>query len=359
MLTMKTTEKDMQIIEQNTTRNKSGALIEIKKGFPDRISLWADAYFEFEVTTGEASRKVQKRDLGIFVEFMMTEEGSDERVKWTPRLSKTFKNYLKNNETGKKPYMDRTINRTLAHLKTFAKWVHKLRPFPLGDPMAKMKLLPVGSGLEVERAISAKERRRILDAADFLAEEGGMSKDRHRFRTKTRPKRKGYRGYRNRAIVYVLIETGMRRAAVTKIDLKDVDFKRHMIKVEEKGGLDHAYQISREGIEAVQAYIEHERVGDFDKWNSPSLFLSAASNPHGDGRLNERGINTLWDKICAAAGVEGKTPHSARHAMGRHIMEKTGNVAAIQRQLGHKNATYSLQYARITEKELDAALNDR
>ena len=45
--------------------------------------------------------------------------------------------------------------------------------------------------------------------------------------------------------------------------------------------------------------------------------------------------------------------------MGRHIMEKTGNVAAIQRQLGHKNATYSLQYARITEKELDAALNDR
>ncbi|MBU0992100.1 MAG: hypothetical protein KJ737_06360 [Proteobacteria bacterium] len=232
----------MQIIEQNTTRNKSGALIEIKKGFPDRISLWADAYFEFEVTTGEASRKVQKRDLGLFVEFMMTEEGSDARVKWTPRLSKTFKDYLKNNENGKKPYMDRTVNRTLAHLKTFAKWVHKLRPFPLGDPMAKMKLLPVGSGLEVERAISAKERRRILDAADFLAEEGGMSKDRNRFRTKTRPRRKGYRGYRNRSIVYVLIETGMRRAAVTKIDLKDVDFKRHIIKVEEKGGLDHAYQ---------------------------------------------------------------------------------------------------------------------
>jgi len=67
----------------------------------------------------------------------------------------------------------------------------------------------------------------------------------------------------------------------------------------------------------------------------------------------------VWDEIFAATGVEGKTPHSARHAMGRHIMEKTGNVAAIQRQLGHKNATYSLQYARITEKELDAALNDR
>jgi hypothetical protein len=29
-------------------------------------------------------------------------------------------------------------------------------------------------------------------------------------------------------------------------------------------------------------------------------------------------------------------------------MDKTGNVAAEQRQLGHKNASFSLQYSRIT-----------
>ncbi len=59
------------------------------------------------------------------------------------------------------------------------------------------------------------------------------------------------------------------------------------------------------------------------------------------------------------ADVHGKTPHSARHAMGRHVMEKTGNVAAVQRQLGHKNAAYSLQYARITDEELLAVMDDR
>jgi hypothetical protein len=40
-------------------------------------------------------------------------------------------------------------------------------------------------------------------------------------------------------------------------------------------------------------------------------------------------------------------------------MEKTGNVAAVQRQLGHKNAAYSLQYARITEEELNQVMDDR
>jgi len=45
--------------------------------------------------------------------------------------------------------------------------------------------------------------------------------------------------------------------------------------------------------------------------------------------------------------------------MGKHIMEKTGNVAAMQRQLGHKNPAYSMQYARITSDELKCVLDDR
>ena len=39
-------------------------------------------------------------------------------------------------------------------------------------------------------------------------------------------------------------------------------------------------------------------------------------------------------------------------------MAKTGNVAAVQQQLGHKNATYSLQYARITDAELQSSVVD-
>jgi Phage integrase family len=65
-------------------------------------------------------------------------------------------------------------------------------------------------------------------------------------------------------------------------------------------------------------------------------------------------INMIWNEVCQLAHIRGKTPHSARHAMGRHIMQKTGNAAAVQRQLGHSNVVYSLQYARITDAELQA-----
>jgi integrase len=346
---------------QNATRNISGDLIKIKNGYPDTISFWIEAYFRFEVTTSKSSQKVQKKDLTLFRDFMISECGQEDRPLWSPRLSKAFASNLKKKKPkkGRPGYSDRTVNRILAHLKTLAKWIHKLKPFPLGNPMAKIKLMPIGNGLEIERAISPAERRRSLDAADTLPIVGGRSKDRHRFRDKEWPVRKGYRPFRNRAIVYTLIETGMRRAAVRNIDLADVDFERRLVNVEEKGGRTHGYKISREGISAIEDYVAQERAADFKKWKSPALFLSPATNAHGDGRLNPRVINTVFNEVCNLAGVEGHTPHDARHAMGRHLIEKTGNIAAVQRQLGHTNAAYSIQYARVTDQELADALDDR
>jgi len=70
-------------------------------------------------------------------------------------------------------------------------------------------------------------------------------------------------------------------------------------------------------------------------------------------------INHIWDSVADLAGVVGRTPHSARHAMRRHLIEKTGNIASVQRQLGYKNAAYSMQYSRITDEELNAVLDER
>ena len=105
-------------------------------------------------------------------------------------------------------------------------------------------------------------------------------------------------------------------------------------------------------------YYEH--TPDSDTFPlSTALFLPAASNANSSGRLTPGVINTIWNEVCQWANVKHKTPHAARHAMGRHIMSKTGNVAAVQRQLGHKNAAYSLQYARITDAELQQVVDER
>lgn len=345
---------------QIATSNDS-SLMMIPKNAPDGLRTWTRWYFEHAVTTVARSQKEQQRDLNLFLQYMMLTEKTDERPRWTPRLSESFKDHLKRafHEDGSRQWSDRTINRMLTHLKTFAKWIHGLRPFPLGNPMGKIKTIPLTNSLEIERALSVSERRRLLDAADLLPVVGGRSKNRRLRSVEVRPRRKGYRPYRNRAMVYCLTETGMRRKAVTAVNLSDVDFGKKKITVEEKGGMRHTYQINKEGLAAIRDYIENERETDYEKWQSPALFLSPCTNPNGNGRLTVKVINDVWNDICKSAGIEGKTPHSARHAMGRFIIEKSGNVAAVQRQLGHKNAAYSMQYSRISDEELNVILDDR
>jgi integrase len=332
----------------------------------DSLRWWVEQYFRYQVTTSEASQKAQRRDLSRFLAFIEHEEGRDDRLAWTPRLSRAFRDHLRTelNADGSRRWSDRTINRMVATLKTFSKWVHKLTPFSLGDPMENLKNLRAAQRLEVDRALTKGERRRLLDTADALQVIGGRSTDRNRYSTKSpaeRPQHKSYRPLRNRAIIYSLIETGMRRAAVVGLEVDDVDFGQGQGQVTavEKGGDEHTYQISTQGLGAIRDYLEQERPQDADKWACPTLFLSPHQNPHGTGRLNVRVINTVWAQVCQLAGVEGKSPHAARHAMGKHIIEKTGNVAAVQAQLGHRNPATSMQYARLRSSELRAILNDR
>ncbi|MBI4739279.1 site-specific integrase [Candidatus Woesearchaeota archaeon] len=357
-------KKSTQIATRNNFRpenDQTSALIRIPDDTPDGLVWWAEQYFRHEVTTSQASQKVQRRDLDLFIRYMVSEEKTDDRPAWTPRLSRDFQQHLRTTleSDGQRRWNDKTVVRVLAHLKTFAKWVHQWRPFPLDNPMDRLKLPAVGVGLDVEKALTPAERRRVLDAADMLTATGGKSKDRKRFKGKERPTRKGYRPYRNRAIVYTLIETGMRRAAIIRLNVTDIDFQRRTIAVEEKGGYVHTYQISREGAHAIRDYIETERDQDAARWQSGAVFLPAATVPKSTGRLDVWTVNQVWNAVCQTANVKGKTPHSARHTMGKHIMEKTGNIAAVQRQLGHRNAAYSMQYARVTHEEMDGVLNER
>jgi len=357
--------KNLKALPAVKRAGKAGAeLVTLPTNLAGSLQWWVDQYFKFEVTTAESSQSVQRRDLALFISYVKEETGGDQIAEWTPRLSRSFQERLRKElevkgGDGKRRLSDRTINRVMAHLKTFSKWIHKLRPFVLGDPMGKVSLLRVGNGLEIERACSAAERRKILDAADRLLRIGGESKDRIRNKGGERPRRKGYRAYRNRAVIYCLLETGMRRAAVVNLDLDDVDFKKKAVSVREKGGLIQRYQISAEGLQAIRDYVEHERKADAKAWDSAALFLPASTVAQSSGRLAVNVVNQIWNEVAEMAGVEGKTPHSARHAMGRHIIEKTGNIAAVQRQLGHKNAAYSMQYARISERELAEVIEDR
>jgi integrase len=228
--------------------------------------------------------------------------------------------------------------------------------------MEKIPALKLAGLLDVERAMTDSERRRILDAADLLPVIGGRSKDAKRHKgtpIHERPRRKGYRPWRNRAIIYALIETGMRRAEVCSIDWGDVNAARRTVGIIQKGGEQRRCPISKEGLQAIQDYVDKERGGDAAVWDSAALFLPSASVKRGQGRITPSMINLIMKEVCQIAQVENRTPHSARHGMGVHIIKKSGNPRAVQRQLGHANPATSMQYMNFSLDDIHDMLDDR
>ena len=74
--------------------NNFGFLKASKSDKNDTLEFWCSMYFSHAVTTAESSRKVQMRDISLFIRFAK-KEGVSERTKWTPRLSRAFKDFLR------------------------------------------------------------------------------------------------------------------------------------------------------------------------------------------------------------------------------------------------------------------------
>ena len=61
-----------------------------------------------------------------------------------------------------------------------------------------------------------------------------------------------------------------------------------------------------------------------------------------------------WEKACAAVGLTGVTPHILRHTAGSLALASGASVVTVQRLLGHKDATTTMNvYSHMLPDDFD------
>ncbi|TYB62164.1 tyrosine-type recombinase/integrase [Nonomuraea sp. PA05] len=153
------------------------------------------------------------------------------------------------------------------------------------------------------------------------------------------------RPLRDRAIIYPLFGTGLRRAELVGLDLDqlepaEVDGLRQAKKARltEVRGKGRAVFVGRDARHALADYLEHERPGDAAASTGPAaLLLSAASigARRPDGRLSPRSINTVVAEIGRLHDAQTPDrklgtlrPHDARHAFAFQLSQASGHKRA-------------------------------
>lgn len=335
---------------------------------PDSLAAWVGKYLELAVVGVRSETVAEKAalHLGRFIAFFEGAYGHDRISAVVRRDVQGWQRSLVDQDLAPS-----TVNNHLASLSAFTSWVDAQAPrlFPAGDPAKGVKELRLPP-LE-PRALSEVQVRSLKNVCDRL-ERFHELKGRE---WKERGERAGHargRPVRDRAIVYVLLSTGLRREELVNGDLGQVEpntpeelrvARRVKIRgVKGKGGTERNVFLSKDAREALAEYLESERVRDAgEAAESKALFLSAVGTParRTDGRLSVRAINLLLERIGhwhdgevtdPARELSPLRPHDLRHTFAYRLAAETGKDAyELERRLGHGSQRYIQRYTNPPE----------
>lgn len=145
------------------------------------------------------------------------------------------------------------------------------------------------------------------------------------------PAREGLKGLRDRAILRLLAENGLRRAELCALDITDLDHRELSILGKGRGSQQERITLSAPCAEAIARYLE--AAGH----SAGALFrnISPDSGKRGD-RLSPGGLFQIVRGYGRQIGHPKLAPHKIRHSCLTAALEMTnGDVTAVQRLSRH------------------------
>lgn len=149
---------------------------------------------------------------------------------------------------------------------------------------------------------------------------------------------------RDRAILETLYATGVRIGELVSANLGDL--QDGWLRVLGKGRKERLVPVGEAALEAVAAYLPVRQ-----SWlasGEEALFVNRRGR-----RLTSRGIRNLVYHYLEGRGVKGKVgPHSLRHSMATHLLDRGADLRSIQEMLGHASLATTQRYTHVTQERL-------
>lgn len=151
---------------------------------------------------------------------------------------------------------------------------------------------------------------------------------------------------RDRAILLLLLDCGLRASELCDMAIKDCDVRNQRVYVWGKGSKERVLPISAATTKAIWRYLQGRETARV----SEPLFVQL------DGtRYNRTALRQLLIRLGERAGVMDCHPHRFRHTFAITCLRNGMNAYALQMALGHSTMEMVRVYLEIAQADLDAA----
>jgi len=148
---------------------------------------------------------------------------------------------------------------------------------------------------------------------------------------------------RDRALILVLLRTGMRIGELLTLKVNDLDIRERKIHIfeGEKNSLGRVVYLSDDALFALRRWLSKR------DQKKGVLFYG-----RGGDRLGYSSARYLFVKYLRKAGLQdrGYTVHSLRHTFASELLNAGMRLECLQQLLGHHNIEMTRRYARLTDK---------
>lgn len=233
---------------------------------------------------------------------------------------------------------DATINRYGMSMLAFLHWLEKEEVIqkPITTrfklPRVEQKFIPTFTPGDIEKLLAA-------------CEEG----DEHK------PRLRKALIARNRAIVTILIDAGLRRSEIVGLRLCDIDRELRLLVVHRKGNKWQQVPVSRDGFKPLHEYLMKHRPylaklgGSTVARKEDAVFLSARGEP-----FTAEALSLLFKRLKRRTGIDNKrvSAHNCRRYMATTQLAMGRSPLDVQRQMGHTTLKMTNHYYSQTVEQL-------
>lgn len=152
-------------------------------------------------------------------------------------------------------------------------------------------------------------------------------------------------GPRDRALIVVLLDTGLRASELCSLTRDALDWADGSFRVVGKGGKERDGWLHPYSLELLRLALEGRHDDD------PALWMGRK------GPLTPNGVHQAIERLAKSAGIRGNVRrllHSFRATFAKNYVCAGGDLESLRRLLGHEDISMSAHYAQLATDELAA-----
>ena len=160
-----------------------------------------------------------------------------------------------------------------------------------------------------------------------------------------------YLGMRDRAIVELLYSSGLRVGELAGLNKEDLDLTERWLRIRGKGKKERMVPVTEGACRWIESYLsDTRRIRSVERHRAECDPKAIFLNKWGT-RLTARSIDRHFAKYLVQSGLAQKaTPHTLRHSIATHWLERGMSLKMIQGMLGHRSLATTTGYAKVSVK---------